>query len=96
MSPFVVENTIIGSYSYIVFPYRPYGDVVEVYQKAKQNNRQLSRQLREYICWQIIKCVMVLHTLEIAHLDIKPDNFILNDDFSVSFIDFGHSQGLHE
>ena len=29
-----------------------------------------------------------------AHLDIKPDNFVLKEDFSVALIDFGHAKEL--
>ena len=27
----------------------------------------------------------------LAHLDIKPDNIVINDDFTLGFIDFGHT-----
>lgn len=27
----------------------------------------------------------------LAHLDIKPDNIIINDDYTLGFIDFGHT-----
>ena len=56
----------------------------------------ISNRLREYICSEIIKCILVLHSLQFAHLDIKPDNFIVNDDFSISFIDFGFTQPFAE
>ena len=29
-----------------------------------------------------------------SHLDIKPENFIINDDLTISFIDFGHAQKI--
>jgi serine/threonine protein kinase len=32
--------------------------------------------------------------LGFAHLDIKTDNFVLNSDFAVSFIDFGQMECL--
>ena len=43
-----------------------------------------------------MKCVLVLHNLGFAHLDIKPDNFIVNEDLTVSFIDFGFTSPLSE
>ena len=52
----------------------------------------VSSKLREYLCSQMMKCIHVLHNAGFAHLDIKPDNFIINDDFSLSLIDFGYSQ----
>lgn len=39
---------------------------------------------------------LALHTSGIAHLDIKPDNFIINDDYSISFIDFGYAQNIQK
>jgi serine/threonine protein kinase len=40
----------------------------------------------------LIELVDFLHNVNgLAHLDIKPDNIIVNDDFSLSFIDFGHT-----
>jgi len=36
-----------------------------------------------------------LHTKKgLAHLDIKPDNFVIRDDFLLSMIDFAHSKRL--
>ena len=32
-----------------------------------------------------------MHNLGYAHLDIKPDNFIINDDLGISLIDFGYA-----
>ena len=42
----------------------------------------------------MLTCLRKLHSYGISHLDIKLENFVLNDDFTISFIDFGHSQDI--
>ena len=50
----------------------------------------------------MLHCILTLHNAScdgndvgVAHLDIKPDNFIMNDDLTISAIDFGHSQPMN-
>lgn len=36
-----------------------------------------------------------MHTVNgLAHLDIKPDNIVINDDYTLGFIDFGHTNHI--
>ena len=90
MAPLIVGDKVIQVYSYIVFPYKKYGDVVDFFTKSSKKNINVSSKLREYLCSQMLKCIHVLHNSGFAHLDIKPDNFIINDDLSLSLIDFGY------
>lgn len=34
------------------------------------------------------------NNLGLAHLDLKPDNIIIKDDYSTALIDFGHSHPI--
>jgi len=44
----------------------------------------------------LVECVSFLHdTNKRAHLDIKPDNVVFNDDLTLSLIDFAHSEDLN-
>jgi len=53
--------------------------------------------LIEYLCKEVVELVEHLHsTIGIAHSDIKPDNIIINDNFSLSFIDFGCSTSVYD
>ena len=36
----------------------------------------------------MIECVELLHSLGLAHMDIKLENFVIGDDFSIKMIDF--------
>jgi protein kinase A len=50
----------------------------------------LSVHMKKYICYQLILMIDFLHNVNgLAHLDLKPDNIIIKDDFSFALIDFG-------
>ena len=50
--------------------------------------QNFSNSLKEYFCLEMIKRVQELHSLGIAHLDLKPDNFLVNNDYSLCLHDF--------
>lgn len=38
-----------------------------------------------------------LHNVNnLAHLELKPDNFVFNDDLTLALIDFGHASKANE
>ena len=45
---------------------------------------------------KLAKCVKILHDNRIAHCDIKPENVLIGNDFSIKLIDFGFSQVLEK
>ena len=45
---------------------------------------------------KIVKLVKILHDNRIAHCDIKPENVMVGNDFSIKLIDFGFSQILEK
>lgn len=47
---------------------------------------------RKSVCHQLCKIVQFLHSNGIVHLDIKPDNVMIDNDIEVSLIDFGTSR----
>ena len=63
--------------------------------KANRLGVALPKRFRLYLCKQMILAVHSLHTLSnMAHCDLKPDNFVITDAFKLALIDFGHSQLL--
>lgn len=41
---------------------------------------------------QLLECLLFLHEENgLAHLDIKPENIVITDDYRLAFIDFGYS-----
>lgn len=44
------------------------------------------------MCSQVARAIGHLHQTDlIAHGDIKPDNFMFTDEYTLALIDFGHS-----
>ena len=48
------------------------------------------------IAYQIINAVYVCHQKQIAHLDLKPENFFLSDNLNIKLGDFGKSSYFEE
>ena len=68
----------------IVLEYLPHS-LAEVIRKRKLAEDEVRRAFKA-----IASGLMYLHSLSYAHRDIKPDNLVTNEDFSVvKFIDFG-------
>ena len=70
----------------IVEEYCPYGDLSTF---LNENKRNLTLVEIQYIIGQIIICLEYLSHLKIIHRDIKPDNFLITDNFTLKLIDFG-------
>lgn len=44
---------------------------------------------KQYIVYQILKCIKYMHSAELLHRDLKPSNILLNSDCNVKVADFG-------
>jgi mitogen-activated protein kinase 15 len=44
---------------------------------------------KQYIIYQILKCIKYMHSAELLHRDLKPSNILLNSDCNVKVCDFG-------
>ena len=51
----------------------------------------LEEKYSKYIFKRILEGIQFLHSKNVCHIDIKPNNFILNDEFDPMVIDFGFS-----
>lgn len=68
--------SIIYSFVYIVMDYCQGGDL-RSYLKTK---KRLPENQCLYFFRQILKALEYLHSLNVAHMDLKPQNILLSDD----------------
>ncbi len=78
------------SISYLVLEYAAHGDFFDVV----NNNKGMPEMLARTFFHQLIEAVSYLHSQNIAHLDIKMQNILLNQDYKLKLADFDLSQRL--
>ncbi len=49
---------------------------------------------KQYIIYQVLKCLKFMHTAELLHRDLKPSNLLLNSECHVKVADFGLARSL--
>ena len=49
---------------------------------------------KQYIIYQILKCLKFMHSADIIHRDLKPSNFLLNSECLVKVADFGLARSI--
>lgn len=92
MSHINIDDVNYSNYSYILVPFCSKGSLLEFLLKAIETKKRFSAGLVKYIARQLLQAVAQLHNAnKLAHLDLKPDNVVIMDDFNLSLIDFAHS-----
>lgn len=74
--------------SYILMEYAPYGDFYDFMCKY---GSKLDEKLIRTFFRQLIDGIEYLHSREIAHLDLKPENLLLGTGFNLKIADFDMS-----
>ncbi|KAM3245399.1 hypothetical protein ACQJBY_056624 [Aegilops geniculata] len=81
------------SYKLLVYEYMPKGSLdMWIYSQGDNTAPRLDWRMRHKIIIQIAKALSYLHEERmdiIAHLDVKPQNILLDDDFNAKLSDFG-------
>ncbi|CDW88301.1 protein kinase domain containing protein [Stylonychia lemnae] len=90
--PLVYEGQQYWNYSYIVMPYYENGTLLDLIMKSNKRQIKMSPQLQNYLWQECLKCARDLTVKNLlSHLDLKPDNFIIDNDYHLRLIDFGHT-----
>ncbi|MFR5876511.1 MAG: protein kinase domain-containing protein [Eubacterium sp.] len=66
-----------------------YLDGMDLKHYIYENNGRISIEEAVYICKKITEALLIVHTLDVLHRDISPDNIYICSDQSIKLIDFG-------
>jgi len=83
-------HSIEEEVSYLALEQASYGDILEIISK----NGHMSEILTRTIFRQLVDAISYLHSREIAHLDLKVENLLLDENFNLKLIDFDLSQNF--
>lgn len=50
---------------------------------------------KQFVIYQILKCLKYMHSAELLHRDLKPSNVLLNSECLVKVADFGLARSVH-
>mgnify|MGYP002625391004 FL=1 len=70
--------------------YARYGNIRD-FQRKVLGSTILSESLLCYLAYQALKALKYCHTCKIAHLDLKPQNIVIDNNLNVKLIDFSIS-----
>lgn len=77
--------------SYLALEYAEYGDLFELVSKCGAVPQNLCRTLFR----QVLEAVTYMHSMGLAHLDLKVENLLIDDSFNLKLTDFDLSQNFH-
>jgi serine/threonine protein kinase len=96
-APLIINNRSHLGYSYIVVPFRKNGTLLDLLINANEKHIKLSKSLQNYLWLQCVICVYDLDARsKLSHLDLKPENFVFDDNFLLQLIDFGQASKFNE
>lgn len=90
--PHIIETKRINDYIYIV---ETYIDGITLKEKIRQCNNKIGEELLISYFMQLLELLKYLHTLKpysILHLDIKPENIMVDNFNNLFLLDFGISK----
>jgi len=74
------------AFSYILMEYSSHGDLATLL--TNQNGHGLDEKLARTLFHNLIEGLSFLHENEMAHLDLKPENLLISEDYKLKIIDF--------
>lgn len=81
---------------YILLEYYPFGDILDYLGLLERNNYNLTPEFYWDIFFEMIVGLLFFHNKGYIHFDIKPTNFIVDNDGYIKLNDFGLSHKFEE
>lgn len=90
----LLDFNFYGRYStgkpivYYVMEFKEMGDLLSLVDTFEHN---LPTKLVGFFHYQICRALHEIHQANVVHLDLKPENIVLDEDLNIFLCDFGHS-----
>lgn len=81
---------ILENVDCFMMEYAKYGNIRD-FQRLVLRSNVLSESLLCYLAYQTLKALKYCHICKIAHLDLKPQNLVINSNLNIKLIDFSIS-----
>jgi serine/threonine protein kinase len=72
---------------YLILEYASRGNLLQYVQKSHHLQETKAHEFFRQICWGLAYC----HQQGVAHLDVKPNNILLDSTYTIKICDFGMS-----
>ena len=97
ISPFVTKPIAFeydNKFCYILYNYTSSCSLYRVFTENQKNFANIFKLKEIFV--NLISAIDSIHEFNIIHRDIKPDNILINKDYSLQIIDFGVSKELKD
>lgn len=81
---------------YILLEYYKYGDILDYLEKLEKNNFKFTNDFYWDMIFEMIIGLLFFHKMGYIHFDIKPTNFIVDNNGYIKLNDFGLSHKIEE
>ena len=90
------ENYELNKSLYILLDYYSFGDILDYLEKLEENNFKFTSEFYWDIVFEMIIGLLYFHNKGYIHFNIKPTNFIVDNNGYIKLSDFGLSHKIEE
>ena len=90
------EKNYMNINLYILLEYYPFGDILDYLENLEKNNFELNVDFYWDMIFEMIVGLLYFHNKGYIHFDVKPTNFLVDNDGYIKLNDFGLSHKSEE
>ena len=84
-----VIKYLYGGENFLILKYASKGSLLDYINENDENN--MDEKIAKIIFKKILLCINVIHEVGVCHLDLKPNNILLDKKYEIKICDFGYS-----